>query len=269
MNKPALLSILLILAFVISGLSQSEFHISGSPASEKKQPEWRFGWELSTKAKLTANNTAALIDSPVATYKVRFQYFSIDRDYTLETTTGFTTQGPDHDQYFNFRTEVSQRLPKHTAVTADSEFIFTGYRSLGRAGLEISKRFAREKFTLKPFTKVDYYFPLGNGFRRSPFTYNLSNQPPEKFNTGLAWSTGMASEVEFKNTLWENKTQFIYDSGAILPMRRSLFNTELMVGYRVHRLCFGPSLGYTRLLGHGSEIFPNNSIIAGMFVKYH
>ncbi|QQS23116.1 hypothetical protein IPM19_00930 [bacterium] len=270
MKAPAVLcSFLLILISTITCFAQSEFSAAPPPHSESLKREWKFGWEASFRSKVETGNKAELIESPVNAYRARFKNFSTTREYTLETTAGFTTKRSHNDQYFNFRAEASQKITDKSAITGDLEFTFTGFRSLGRTGIEVSKKFHKEQYQLKPYSRVDYYFPLGNGFRNRPYIYDLHSPATERFHPGFTWASGLASEVNYKSTIWENKTQLIFDTGAVISGGRSLFNTEVAAGYRFDKICIGPMFEYTRVLNYHSGHFPKNSFVGGMFIRYN
>ena len=225
------------------------------PKTERQKRFWHFSWEFTTTNKVEKENKVGLMESPTTSYTSRFTTGNHKRDFFLQSTAGFTTRQFSDDRVFNFRAGVTQKLAYEATFTADTEFTFTRFKRVGKTGFEFAKKFTAEKGYVKPFSRVDYYFPLGNDYRIQNYSH-----------TGVVWSNGAVTELDLKPFVFENKTQFILDSGAIIKGQRSLFNTEIMFGYKLNRICFGPVIGYTHLL---SGTFPHkNSTLAGLYVRY-
>lgn len=268
MNKLRTLPCLIVILLMTLNLfSQSQFSTNSTDHHDQKQ-DWKFSWEFSGKSKQETPNKVDLIDGPVTAYKAMFEKFTPNREFRLETTAGTSTKRNNNGQYFGFRSEVVQHFSQKVALTADTEFVFTNRQSFGRSGLQLSKRFQKEKFAITPFSKVDYYYPLGNGFRGSPYIFNTEAEPV-KISNGFAWSNGLSTNVEYQPFIFENKTQLIFDTGTVFNTRRTLINTELFVGYRIGRLCIGPTFEYTNFAKNHSAHFVKNSLIGGLSVRYY
>lgn len=225
------------------------------PKTERHKRFWNFSSEFTTTNKVETENKVGLIESPTTSYTSRFITGNNKRHIFLQSTAGFTSRQFSYDRVFNFRAGVTQKIAYEATLTGEAEFTFTRFKRIGRAGIEFAKKFTTEKTSVKPFSRVDYYFPLGSD-------YQIQNYS----RTGVVWSNGLATEFDLNPFVFENKTQFILDSGAIIKGRRTLFNTEVLFGYKFNHICIGPMVGYTQLL---SGTFPEkNSTVAGLFIQY-
>lgn len=244
--------------FACSVLAQNEpasvFKADANNPEPKKQ-SWNFSSEFTATNKVETDNKIGMVESPLTAYTSKFTNSTERRDITLESTVGFTMRNVLDDRYVNFRIEVKRKFTGATTLSADSQFAFTRFNSVGRVGAKLAKMIGGEKRSIEPFTKIDFYFPLGNQPTFGEFGHR-----------GVTWSNGLIISSEFRKFVFESKNQFILDSGAVIPGQRGLFNTEFRVGYKVNQFCFGPIFDYTRLV---TGRFPQrNSFVAGMFVRY-
>lgn len=258
-----LVCLLLTSCFCSSALGQNQptlVYTTVETKPEKHKRYWKFYSEFTATNKVETDNKVGILESPIGAYKSTFVNSDGKKEFTLESTTGFPMHNAFDNHYFDFRIVAKRKYANNFSLGADSEFAFTRFKSYGRIGVKTAKLFGNETKSIQPFSKVDFYFPLGNQFSYEEFGNQFGH------NRGVSWSNGFLANLEFQKFIIENKNQLILDSGAVLPGKRTLFNSEVSFGYKMNRFCFGPMFGYTRLV---SGTFPQrNSVVAGMFVRY-
>lgn len=251
--------IVTILGTVTFGQNQPTIVFKSEPKKPEKQKQfWKPSSEFTAINKIETENKVGIVESPFTSFSSKYVNSDERKEFTLESTHGFAVKNIIDDRYVNFRMEAKRKFSNNFSIAADSQFMFTRFKGIGRVGAKVTKSFGNESASVQPFSKIDYYFPLSNQINQVSY---------QGFNhSGFTWSNGINSEVEYKQFVFQNRTQLILDNGAILPGERTLFNTEIEVGYKFNRMCVGPILGYTHLL---SGEFPHrNSIVAGVFVRY-
>lgn len=250
-------------AFLFSyAKGQSAFN-AGSPAQPQPEPRssrtWNMEWESGYQSSLETPNKTALIERSVITGKIRFANIKPKRTMWLATNAARATSRNHPDYYLGIAAGYESQFDRF-ALSADAEVGYTHGFNYGRAGGGIAKKVHKENYELKPFTRLDYYFPIDNfGSRRAHHTVSQ----------GITWSTGMDTSIHSASLLVENRSQVIVDSGSLIPGQRTLLNTELMFGWRFRRICVGPKLDYThRLSGPAGFHHKRNHLSGGFFVSY-
>lgn len=258
-----LILIVLALAFAYSTAEgQSKLEIKDVPktATSSAPKQWVLKWENSFNSKLTASNKAEIINRPFVKTSTRFTNYQPNRSIWIETSIGHTVNGANWPNYLlGMDAGIERKFGKYY-FAASGEINYTRYYNFGRIGTEAGRFLGEESVTLKPFTRLDYFFPTDN--------FGESNIR-RRVNNGTTWSTGIESYFQTSTFALSNKSQIIVDTGSILPNQRTLFATETVFGLNYGHICFGPKVEYVlRLYGNGWSGMQKNSFNGGFFIRY-
>lgn len=249
---------LLLLSVCASAQEQPAIVYDNSLAKpEHTKRFWQYSAEFSTRSKADTTNKVELFDTSITAFTSKFTNSGDKTEYSLESTAGFTNREQFDNHFYIFKASANRKFNHNFNLGAQSEFTFTRIKSFARTGIEFNKEFSSDQISVKPFSRVDFYFPLGSQSYGRDFNHR-----------GVTWSNGVISNVAYKSFMFEDKTQFIIDSGAVITGQRTLFNNELFVGYRLNRMCIGPMFEYTRVLSASNSFAQHSRLSAGMFVRY-
>ncbi|HMQ02043.1 MAG TPA: hypothetical protein PKD79_03175, partial [Candidatus Doudnabacteria bacterium] len=165
MKKLALfIALLFAFAFLLSYVKgQSELTESTSSLpTERRYHNWKMAWESSYDSQLNTSNQVPLIEQSLLQNSIEFRSIGPKKITWLKTNTAYSTNHRQQSNYFTgFEAGYSHKISR-LEYTADLEVGYTRHFNFGRAGGEIAKTFRGEQLQIRPFARVDYYFPIDN-----------------------------------------------------------------------------------------------------------
>lgn len=253
--------VLFALAFLYSYAKGQDIdaEAQAKPATTvRDSQQWKLTWEKSLDSSLETRNLVPLAERVAITNATRFTTEFKGRTVWLESKLGRSSGPNDYNYLVGFSGGIQKKAGEFDIIF-EAQANYSRYFNYGSVGGEVGRRFHSENFSVKPFSRLDYYFPIDN------FGNTLTRQP---ISNGLVWSNGITTKHHRKRLSLANEVQIILDTGGIHAGKRTLLNTELEFGLNYGRFCFGPKFGFTHRVSGIGLGHKRNHFQGGFFVRY-